>query len=98
MQRLEVSGAVRPIYGSLGVKGLTEALNKIKYITSKLKYNIPYIYNAVIHNFISHYIILITQKTVRLLRKTSLQLLSKKESQQLYPPNKNPRQLYFIHF
>jgi len=23
MQRLEVSGAVRPIYGSLGVKGLT---------------------------------------------------------------------------
>jgi hypothetical protein len=24
MQRLEVSGAVRPLYGSLGVKGLTE--------------------------------------------------------------------------
>ena len=24
MQRLEVSGAVRPIYGSLGVKGLRE--------------------------------------------------------------------------
>ena len=24
MQRLEVSGAVRPIYGSLGVKGLKE--------------------------------------------------------------------------
>ena len=23
MQRLEVSGALRPIYGSLGVKGLT---------------------------------------------------------------------------
>jgi hypothetical protein len=23
MQRLEVSGAVRPLYGSLGVKGLT---------------------------------------------------------------------------
>ena len=27
MQRLEVSGAVRPLYGSLGVKGLTSALN-----------------------------------------------------------------------
>ena len=26
MQRLEVSGAVRPIYGSLGVKGLTRIL------------------------------------------------------------------------
>ena len=26
MQRLEVSGAVRPIYGSLGVKRLTEAV------------------------------------------------------------------------
>jgi hypothetical protein len=24
MQRLEVSGAVRPIYGSLGAKGLTD--------------------------------------------------------------------------
>jgi len=27
MQRLEVSGAVRPIYGSLGVKRLTENTN-----------------------------------------------------------------------
>ena len=26
MQRLEVSGAVRPLYGSLGVKGLSEAV------------------------------------------------------------------------
>ena len=26
MQRLEVSGAVRPLYGSLGVKGLKEQL------------------------------------------------------------------------
>jgi len=26
MQRLEVSGAVRPLYGSLGVKGLNTAL------------------------------------------------------------------------
>jgi len=25
MQRLEVSGAVRPLYGSLGVKGLTQS-------------------------------------------------------------------------
>jgi len=25
MQRLEVSGAVRPLYGSLGVKGLSDA-------------------------------------------------------------------------
>ena len=29
MQRLEVSGAVRPIYGSLGVKRLTVNLTKI---------------------------------------------------------------------
>jgi len=28
MQRLEVSGAVRPIYGSLGVKWLTESQSK----------------------------------------------------------------------
>ena len=27
MQRLEVSGAVRPIYGSLGVKRLSNKLN-----------------------------------------------------------------------
>ena len=26
MQRLEVSGVVRPLYGSLGVKGLTDIL------------------------------------------------------------------------
>ena len=26
MQRLEVSGAVRPLYGSLGVKGLSHAV------------------------------------------------------------------------
>jgi len=29
MQRLEVSGAVRPLYGSLGVKGLNLNLNII---------------------------------------------------------------------
>ena len=29
MQRLEVSGAVRPIYGSLGVKRLTNLMHKI---------------------------------------------------------------------
>ena len=28
MQRLEVSGAVRPIYGSLGVKRLTDLMHK----------------------------------------------------------------------
>jgi len=27
MQRLEVSGAVRPLYGSLGVKGLMKTTN-----------------------------------------------------------------------
>ena len=27
MQRLEVSGAVRPLYGSLGVKGLNKYFN-----------------------------------------------------------------------
>ena len=26
MQRLEVSGAIRPLYGSLGVKGLTQEM------------------------------------------------------------------------
>ena len=29
MQRLEVSGAVRPLYGSLGVKGLKSAVLQI---------------------------------------------------------------------
>ena len=28
MKRLEVSGAVRPLYGSLGVKGLSETMYK----------------------------------------------------------------------
>ena len=33
MQRLEVSGAVRPIYGSLGVKRLTvSAVNNIAHL------------------------------------------------------------------
>ena len=31
MQRLEVSGAVRPIYGSLGVKRLIEILTNTLY-------------------------------------------------------------------
>ena len=31
MQRLEVSGAVRPIYGSLGVKRLTASLGNAKH-------------------------------------------------------------------
>ena len=31
MQRLEVSGAVRPIYGSLGVKRLTNLMHKILF-------------------------------------------------------------------
>jgi len=30
MQRLEVSGAVRPLYGSLGVKGLVYELKKME--------------------------------------------------------------------
>jgi len=34
MQRLEVSGAVRPIYGSLGVKRLTWALAASEWYTS----------------------------------------------------------------
>ena len=32
MQRLEVSGAVRPIYGSLGVKGLSRKKMQYSYI------------------------------------------------------------------
>ena len=31
MQRLEVSGAVRPTYGSLGVKRLTKHLKRLKF-------------------------------------------------------------------
>ena len=31
MQRLEVSGAVRPLYGSLGVKGLNSLLHVTLY-------------------------------------------------------------------
>ena len=34
MQRLEVSGAVRPIYGSLGVKRLTNLMHKICFTIS----------------------------------------------------------------
>ena len=34
MQRLEVSGAVRPVYGSLGVKGLTNLMHKICFTIS----------------------------------------------------------------
>ena len=33
MQRLEVSGAVRPIYGSLGVKRLRDSRLDVKYFT-----------------------------------------------------------------
>ena len=29
MQRLEVSGAVRPLYGSIGVKGLMTYINSV---------------------------------------------------------------------
>jgi len=36
MQRLEVSGAVRPIYGSLGVKRLTEKLRPCKRVFIQL--------------------------------------------------------------
>jgi len=32
MQRLEVSGAVRPLYGSLGVKGLKEIILRANFI------------------------------------------------------------------
>jgi hypothetical protein len=31
MQRLEVSGAVRPLYKSIGVKGLTNMMHKILF-------------------------------------------------------------------
>ena len=36
MQRLEVSGAVRPIYGSLGVKRLNVELNPICHLLALL--------------------------------------------------------------
>jgi len=36
MQRLEVSGAVRPIYGSLGVKRLISKINILRCTVSKI--------------------------------------------------------------
>ena len=39
MQRLEVSGAVRPIYGSLGVKRLSKVRGKKKK-TREFKYTL----------------------------------------------------------
>ena len=36
MQRLEVSGAVRPLYGSLGYKGLTETITEKVRFTATL--------------------------------------------------------------
>ena len=45
MQRLEVSGAIRPIYGSLGVKRLTNLMHKIlfynKFITCLYMFRAP---------------------------------------------------------
>ena len=38
MQRLEVSGAVRPLYGSLGVKGLIEQYSKFLLHTLQALY------------------------------------------------------------
>jgi len=40
MQRLEVSGAVRPIYGSLGFKRLKKQLHTINEGLSKNKYEV----------------------------------------------------------
>jgi len=39
MQRLEVSGALRPIYGSLGVERLISALDGGEWSTSNLALN-----------------------------------------------------------
>ena len=39
MQRLEVSGAVRPLKGSLGVKGLIQSWNSVSAVKEKRKYN-----------------------------------------------------------
>ena len=40
MQRLEVSGAVRPLYGSLGVEGLT----KSRYLGKILEHYCPFLF------------------------------------------------------
>ena len=37
MERLEVSGAVRPIYGSLGVKRLIVYLGHIRFLSKWVK-------------------------------------------------------------
>ena len=47
MQRLEVSGAVRPIYGSLGVKRLKGGWTVIK---TNLVTELPLEQNALRHN------------------------------------------------
>jgi hypothetical protein len=44
MQRLEVSGAVQPIYGSLGVKRLTNLMHKILFCNKFIK--CPYMFRA----------------------------------------------------
>ena len=40
MQRLEVSGAVRPIYGSLGGKRLISTENNMQCLGTKQKYTV----------------------------------------------------------
>ena len=55
MQRLEVNGAVRPIYGSLGVKQLTKNRNSFNFYVYTFIYKMewPKIFNWMIKS-ISH--------------------------------------------
>jgi len=53
MQRLEVSGAVRPIYGSLGVKSLTVQILLVTWYTSRFNfqqlYALPTLYLCIFY-------------------------------------------------
>ena len=49
MQRLEVSGAVRPIYGSLGVKRLTETRYQLQPSDKQLHTEHTPLRNIILH-------------------------------------------------
>ena len=51
MQRLEVSGAVRPIYGSLGVKRLT---NKMHFLSKCVNNSILLVFCMFRTSFVNH--------------------------------------------
>ena len=68
MQLLEVSGAVRPLYGSLGVKGLIELLSLINFIFLIVhKFLVLFVYSKT-----SHYKIIQRDSKRRIQFRTSI--------------------------